>query len=364
MSPRVVHIVPALFANGDGVIGGAERYVYELARHMAGLVPTSLVTFGPRDRDEQAGELRIRVIGRPWHVRGQRANPFALRVIPEVARATIVHCHQQHVLASTVSAIAGRVAGRQVFCTDLGGGGWDLSAFVSTDRLFTGHLHISEYSRKIAGHGADTRTQVILGGVDTTKFNPGSSTTRSGVVFVGRILPHKGVDVLIRALPDGMPARIIGPAPHERYLADVKALATGKAVTFHHNLDDRALVDAYQSATCVVLPSVYDDCYGNHTDVPELLGQTLIEGMACGAPAVCTNVASMPEIVKDGVTGYVRPPNDPAALQQALLCLTANPARAQHMGAAAASDVSARFTWPAVVRRCLHAYGLQTRGPS
>ena len=48
--------------------------------------------------------------------------------------------------------------------------------------------------------------------------------------------------------------------------------------------------------------------------MPELLGQTLIEGMACGTPAICTDVASMPEVVEDGVTGFVVPPNDPAYL--------------------------------------------------
>src|SRR3954471_13555802 len=41
----VVHLVPALFTADDGLIGGAERYVFELARHMADMVPTSLVTF-------------------------------------------------------------------------------------------------------------------------------------------------------------------------------------------------------------------------------------------------------------------------------------------------------------------------------
>ena len=67
-----MHIVPALFDANDGVIGGAERYVLELARHMADVVPTRLVTFGERSREERTGSLEIRVIGGPWYVRGQR----------------------------------------------------------------------------------------------------------------------------------------------------------------------------------------------------------------------------------------------------------------------------------------------------
>ena len=55
--------------------------------------------------------------------------------------------------------------------------------------------------------------------------------------------------------------------------------------------------------------------YGHESKVPELLGQTLLEGMACGALAICTAVASMPEVVTDGETGFVVPPNDPAAMR-------------------------------------------------
>ena len=54
----VVHLVPALFDSHDGIIGGAERYVLELARHMAEVVPTRLVTFGTRAR--KSGSARCR----------------------------------------------------------------------------------------------------------------------------------------------------------------------------------------------------------------------------------------------------------------------------------------------------------------
>ena len=61
----VLHLVPALFDAEDGIVGGAERYVLELARHMAAEVPTRLITFGRRDRTERADALEIRVIGDP-----------------------------------------------------------------------------------------------------------------------------------------------------------------------------------------------------------------------------------------------------------------------------------------------------------
>jgi glycosyltransferase involved in cell wall biosynthesis len=354
---RVLHVVPALFGKGDGVVGGAERYALELARHMAEEVETTLVTFGERERLETFGSLKVRVLGGAWYVRGQRTNPLATALLSELRRARIVHCHQQHVLASSLSALACRLSGRRVFVTDLGGGGWDVSSYFSTDRWFHGHLHVSEYSRLVNGQEHEERASVIMGGVDASKFSPDPSVARDGkALFVGRLMPHKGLDVLLRALPEGMALEVIGQPYAAGYVRDLKALSKGKRVSMRHDCDDAALVRAYREALCVVLPSVYKNMYGEETKVPELLGQTLLEGMACGAPAICTRVASMPEVVEDGVTGFIVPPNNPSALGEKLMWLRENPREAAEMGEAARRSVREKFTWPQVVRRCLEIY--------
>lgn len=356
-APRVLHIVPALFDSDDGVVGGAERYAFELARHMADEVPTTLLTFGDKERRETVGQLRVRAIGDPWYVRSQRANPLAISLLSELSKADVVHCHQQHILASSLAALACRLTGRRVFVSDLGGGGWDLSAFVSTDRWYHGHLHISEYSRKIYGQAKRPWAHVILGGVDTEKFSPDKTVQREGTaLFVGRLLPHKGVDDLIAAVAPDMPLEIIGHDLSTQYLQDLKALAIGKQVRFWHDCDDEALVRAYRTALCLVLPSVYRDIYGRKTTVPELLGQTLLEGMSCGTPVICTDVASMPEIVEDGVTGFIVPPHNPVELGQRLRWLRDHPRKAAEIGKLARRRVLKNFTWPSVVRRCLKFY--------
>jgi alpha-maltose-1-phosphate synthase len=354
---KILHVVPALFGRG-GVVGGAERYALELARHMAEVTPTALATFGDEGRCETVGGLKVRVLGGPWYVRGQRTNPVSGRLLAEVFKADVVHCHQQHVLSSSLAAALCRVSGRRVFVSDLGGGGWDVSAYVSTDRWYHGHLHLSEYSRRQAGHAESARAHVIMGGVDVEKFSPNGAAEEGDhpVLYVGRLMPHKGVDDLVEALPEGMRLELIGQPYHEQFVADLRRLSEGKDVRFRHDCDDAALVEAYRRALCVVLPSVYRTRYGDETKVPELLGQTLLEGMACGAPAVCTDVASMPEVVEDGVTGFVVPPNDPRALREKLLWLRDNPARRREMGEAARRRVLEKFTWPSVVRNCLEIY--------
>jgi glycosyltransferase involved in cell wall biosynthesis len=355
--PRVVHLTPALFGDG-GVFGGAERYSLELARYMARATPTTLVTFGDRPRRFTTPDgLRVRVLGPAWRVRGQQFNRLHAGIVRAVADADVIHCHQPHTLAAEVAALLARVSGRRVVASDLGGGGWGFSSRVNTDRWFHAHLHISEYSRTTAGHGNNPRAAVILGGVDTEMFSPDRAVPREPlIVFVGRLMPHKGVNDLVEALPDGLTLELIGRPYDERFFSDLKRLAAGKRVVFRPDCDDGELVRAYRRAVCVVLPSVYRDCYGGESKVPELLGQTLIEGMACGTPAVCTAVASMPEVVADGVTGFVVPPNDPPALRAKLEFLRDNLSEVVAFGAAGRRRVLERFTWSQVVARCLERY--------
>jgi glycosyltransferase involved in cell wall biosynthesis len=353
---RVLHIVPAIFGEG-GIFGGGERYAFELARNMAAEVETVLLAFGPQERRERVGKLEVRVIGNPWYVRGQRSNPLALSMLTHLRGVDVVHCHQQHLLATSVAAFASRAMRRRVFVTDLGGGGLDVSAYISTDRWFDGHLHLSEYSRMFFGHAGKPFAHVILGGVDTEKFSPGEASALDGaVVYAGRLLPHKGIDDLIAAMAPAAELKIIGRVADERYAADLRRMAAGKRVTFRDNCDDAELVREYREALCVVLPSVYRTIYGEETCVPELLGQTLLEGMACGRPVICTRVASMPEIVEDGVCGFIVPPNDPAAIADRIGWLREHPAEAAAMGVAARRRVLEKFTWPQVVRRCLEIY--------
>src|SRR5262249_53788172 len=198
---------------------------------------------------------------------------------------------------------------------------------------------------------------VILTGVDTERFKPDERVEKTGgALFVGRLLSHKGVDRLIEALPPELKLEVLGPprdAPYHQLLLE---LAAGKKVTFGGHRSDDELVNAYRRASCVVLPSVYRDRFGNETRVPELMGQTLLEGMACGIPAICTDVASMPEAVANHVTGFVVPPGDLEAMRRALVTLCTDRERAEMMGRAARARMLEQFQWSAVVRRCLDAY--------
>ena len=182
------------------------------------------------------------------------------------------------------------------------------------------------------------------------------SSGQKPVLFVGRILPHKGVHDLIDAVAPDVPLRIVGQARDPEYLELLRTKAAGKRVTFAHDVNDEALVEEYRQAACVVLPSVYTMPDGQTTRVPELLGQTLLEAIACARPVVCTAVASMPEVVVHGENGFVVPPNNPVALGGSIDALLADTVRANEMGRAGRQRVLDHFRWDQVVDRCLDAY--------
>ena len=161
-------------------------------------------------------------------------------------------------------------------------------------------------------------------------------------------------------------AEIIGAELTDANHSRVEIVESGEPLTlrmvvrFHHDCDDRMLLDAYRRALCVVLPSVYKTPDGQETKVPELLGQTLLEAMACGTPVICTRVASMPEIVDDGRTGFIVEGGDRCALGDRLRWLREHPSEAAAMGSAGRIKVLERFQWTQVVQRCLDAYSSVT----
>ena len=154
-----------------------------------------------RERTATVGDRSTCRSSAPSYVRGQRTNPFSAalwsalarrdgRALPPAARRW----------PAAWRPLFTRLRRRRVFVTDLGGGGFDVSGYVSTDRWFHGHLHISEYSRMVAGHERNPRARVILGGVDTESSRRSRLPPTKACCSSGRLLPHKGVHDLIDAV--------------------------------------------------------------------------------------------------------------------------------------------------------------------
>jgi glycosyltransferase involved in cell wall biosynthesis len=344
-------VSPTYFAP-ESTLGGGERFAEELARAMARHADVKLVSFGPRARREQPAAGFERVLLRSWSRR--KMVPFSPRLWRELRGADVIHCHQYFVLPTFLAALQGRLQGSRVFVTDLGGGAWTPGFQIDQSRWITAHLPISEYAARHL-HGKHRRYRVIYGGVDLERHPLRRPLTHDGsVVFLGRILPHKGIHILIEGVPTGVTLHVICPALDEGYLERLRALAAGKDVRFHHGLADGEVLPFLQRAMALVHPTPVDAA--GSAGVHELLGLAPIEAMACGCPVVASAVASLPEVVEDGVSGLLVPPNDPGAIGEALARLAADGALWERLARGARARVEARFTWDRVAAACLEAY--------
>ena len=205
---------------------------------------------------------------------------------------------------------------------------------------------------------------MIFGGADPDRFHPERDEQRDGVLFVGRITPHKGVDRLIEALPPGARLTIAGseghdPAWPERGYADLlrrRAASASGQVTFAGTVTEEELPRLMRRHAVFVLPSVERTCFGRDVRVSELLGLTVIEAMASGTPVVCSRIGGVAEVVADGATGCLVPPGDVDALRDRLATLLHDRSLRERLGRNAREVAREHFTWDECARRCLESY--------
>ena len=342
---RVVHVSPT-YMGPNSLIGGAERYTTELASAMAQKIPTRLVSFGDRSRREQWGPLEVHIYRPLAYIGGLRWNPLSVGFLSSLRDADVIHCHQFKVIPSFLSILYGHLKGIPLFVTDLGGTAPSFFNRLPVERWVNGFLHISHYSECLNPSRSSTDT-VIGAGINTSIFTPKPVGQKSGVLFVCRIRPAKGVHFLIEALPSGASLDVVGPVLDPEYLQHLQKLANGKEVSFHTACSDEDLAKRYADAAVTVLPSLPGT---------ELLGLTLLESMACATPVICTEVGGMPEVVEDGVTGFIVQAANATTLREKLSHLLNHPDQAKEMGLRGRKRVLEHFTWDAVAERCLQAY--------
>lgn len=333
--------------------GGGERYVEELARALADRARVRLVSFARHARTERPRPGLERRILRSWT--RDPVTPFSPRLASAIGHPDVLHLFQYHTLPTFLGAWIGHRRRARVVVTDLGGGGWTPGYQIDVSRWIDAHLPISEYaSRDLPGRPRPVH--VVHGGVDLEKFRMRPRLEHDGsLVFLGRLLPHKGVHDLIDALPADRELHVVGPIADASYLEELKRRAAGRRVRFHHGLDDAAVVDRLQRAMALVHPTPVDAT--GSAGANELFGLALVEAMACGCPVIASATASLPEIVAPGSTGFLVPPNSPDRTAEAIRELAASDGRWVAMSTAARRAVEERFSWEAVADRCLRAYG-------
>ncbi|HEX9991106.1 MAG TPA: glycosyltransferase [Chloroflexia bacterium] len=206
----------------------------------------------------------------------------------------------------------------------------------------------------------DRCLHVIYNGIDRAQFAPrrdraetrselGISDGTQVIGTVGRLSAEKGgVDLLIKAVAclrnEHPQARlvIVGDGPLRAGLEEVAA-RLGEDVIFTGTRTDVARL--LNAMDVFVLPSLH-----------EAFPIAILEAMAVRLPVVATRVGGVPEVIQDGTTGLLVPPNDEEALHQALRRLLTEPKLADSLAQAGQKHVYEHFTIDKMVQNVEHLY--------
>ena len=357
----------------DANFGGLERYVFELARSLATEVHyTNIVADRGAPPDLALAGETIRV--RPWFsVGGTPVCPGMLshaRRAQETTPFDIVHLQfpadpMAHWAAASMPASVKLVIS---WHSDI----VRQRALLALYRPFLNHLLRSSHaiigatpahfsgSRQLEPVKARDIFHVVPYGFDLGRFVPRppfADELRRGhsapllVFALGRHVYYKGFEFLIRAMAEVPEAKLLlgGEGPLTARLQQLAA-ASGVAgrVSFVGRIPEAELPAYYHACDVFCLPSVQP---------AEAFGIVQIEAMAAARPVVCCELHNgVTWVNRDGVTGLVVPPADPAALASALRRLAADRELRARLGAQARERALAHFTSEAMARGTLEVY--------
>ncbi|UKD56612.1 glycosyltransferase [Amycolatopsis sp. FU40] len=204
------------------------------------------------------------------------------------------------------------------------------------------------------------RISVVPCGVDLDRFGTGGPvqprTAPKRLVSVGRLVPRKGFDLAIAALPRVPETELViagGPAsgalsqdPEAQRLRRLaERLGVADRVRLAGQVSRAEMPALLRSADAVLCTPWY-----------EPFGIVPLEAMACGVPVVAAAVGGLTDTVVDGITGRLVPPRDPARLAARLRALLDEPAELEALGTAGQERVRARYSWDRIAAETVRAY--------
>jgi glycosyltransferase involved in cell wall biosynthesis len=190
-------------------------------------------------------------------------------------------------------------------------------------------------------------------GVDVQRFQaedrpPPAEHLRVG--FVGRLIPHKGVDVLLEAVAGDarFSVDIFGAGPEaDRLAGEAVRLGAADRVVFHGHVDEESVPGTYRRFDVLAVPSV---------PMPgwlEQFGRVVVEAQASGVPVVASASGALPDVVGD--SGLLVPPRDPDALRAALGRLLDQPGLWSHLRESGLAGAH-RYSWESVAETQMALY--------
>ncbi|MDZ4132332.1 MAG: glycosyltransferase family 4 protein [Dethiobacteria bacterium] len=242
-------------------------------------------------------------------------------------------------------------------------------------RRLDGLVTVSQAAREANARSfriPEENIKVIYNGVDTLIFRPlNRKRAANRLLLVTNTEDRKkGVIYLFQAmcsLPPEVTLTVVDDVKKRNYAYILRQeMGLEDRVTFTGRLSTEDLVEQYNTASVVIVPSVYEG-----------FGLPAAEASACAAPVIASSGGALPEVVADGESGLLVPPMDPDALAEAIRNLLADPDLRERLGRNGRERVQRLFTWEKAAEehtdyfrevineyRRLHATGHKRRGVS
>jgi glycosyltransferase involved in cell wall biosynthesis len=302
MALSLLHVSPTYYSE-TSVVGGGEKYILYMssairaAAALQGLqIHDSILAFGPQPGTyELTPGVRCEVMpGRPWDPLSVNLDDFKARI----AGAEILVIHQCLSAFGLFAASHSRLAGKVVIGVDEGGGEHALVHHTpEIGRIFDWFHAYSQFCAN-SFRDIEGRVAIIPGPVDTSYYRPDGEALRDPnfVLAVGRFLPHKGFERIIRALPADLRLTIAGTKYDAEYFNYLSKLSRFSQVEIKEHLTDEELLLLMQTAGLFVHASTHIDYRGTYYAKPELLGLAPLEALSAGTPALVSSAGSLPEL--------------------------------------------------------------------
>jgi len=354
--------VPREGTTQGGHIGGVERYSDCLTQELAGRgLDVTILCTGESNEVTQRGRVRI--------VQRRRAGvfmrtPFGFILDEAMKDYDLYHVPATYPSYSELLPLLAKLRGKPSvldYHFDVPPMGAAVKILAPLYYAFAKHAFATTGAIILKNHGYEMTSpglrtlpsdifRVIPNGVDTDFYAPVANPTRDYLLFVGRLVPFKGVATLLEALAlvpaaDRLPLKVAGSGP-ERANLEAKARALGLDVEFLGFVTNEQLRDLYANARATVLPSI------SHQ---ESFGMTLIESMACGTPVIASELPGTTYVAAYGGNLFARA--DPKDLARALV-ETARGTRDAPRGHALAAAIRAKYSWAGVAAQ-IHALYLE-----
>jgi len=210
------------------------------------------------------------------------------------------------------------------------------------------------------------KIEIIPNGIDLVETNVLKNTRYNRrkyalpnekiVFFVGRLVPEKGVQVLLEAIPKildfdpNVKFVIAGKGPYETELKTmVRVLGLENKVSFLGFIDDEERDALYTYADCVVFPSIY-----------EPFGIVALEGMATNTPVIVSDTGGLGEIIEHEVNGLKAITGNSDSLAQQIIRVFSDPALVLSLIRNAFADVQRKYSWNGVAEKTFAVYKIES----